>query len=62
MFGLVSFPRVVAVVALAALIPVGSVIPALAPAVAAALIVVGVTAWDTLTHPTAARSPQWRTA
>lgn len=57
-FGLVSFPRVVAIVALAALIPVGFVIPALVLAVAAALIVVGVAAWDTLTSQARVRSPQ----
>jgi low temperature requirement protein LtrA len=61
-FGLVSFPRVVAIVALAALIPVGFVIPALVLAVAAALIVVGVAAWDTLAHPAPARSPRQPTA
>jgi low temperature requirement protein LtrA len=61
-FGLVSFPRIVAIVALIALIPVGFVIPALVLAVAAALIVVGVAAWDTLIYPTPARSPRRPTA
>ncbi len=54
--GAVSYVRVVAVVALAALVPVGFVIPALALAVAVALIIVGVAAWDSLTHPSPARS------
>lgn len=61
-FGLVSLPRVVAVVALAALIPVGFVVPALVLAIAAALVVTGVVAWDTLTQTTPARSPQRPTA
>jgi low temperature requirement protein LtrA len=61
-FGLVSLPRVVAIVALTALIPVGFVVPALALSVAAALIVVGVAAWDTLSHPAPARSPRQPTA
>ena len=60
-FGLVSFSRVVAIVSLAALVPVGFVIPVLALAVAAALIVVGVAAWDTLTYPAPARSPRQST-
>lgn len=61
-FGSVSFPRIVAIVALIALIPVGFAIPALVLALAAALIVVGVAAWDTLIYPTPARSPRRPTA
>ncbi|MGI8910189.1 MAG: low temperature requirement protein A [Rubrobacteraceae bacterium] len=57
-FGLVSFSRIAAIVALAALIPVGFVIPALALSAAAALIVMCVAAWDTLTHPMSAPSPR----
>src|ERR671921_709278 len=49
-FGELSFPRLVAIVALAVLIPVGFAIPALALAIAAALIVVGVAAWDALAY------------
>jgi low temperature requirement protein LtrA len=40
--------RVVAIAALATLIPVGGAIPALALSAAAALIVVALTVWDTL--------------
>jgi low temperature requirement protein LtrA len=61
-FGLVSYSRLVAIAALAVLMPVGFVIPALALAVAAALIVVGVAAWDTLTRPGYTRSPRRSTA
>ena len=50
MFGELSFSRLVAIVALAVLIPVGFAIPALALAIAAALIVVGVAAWDALAY------------
>jgi len=57
-FGLVSSPRIVAIVALAALIPVGFVIPALALSVAVAFILVGVAAWDTLIHPVSEPSPR----
>jgi low temperature requirement protein LtrA len=49
-FGELSFSRLVAIVALAVLIPVGFAIPALALAIAAALIVVGVGAWDALAY------------
>ena len=49
-FGELSFSRLVAIVALAVLIPVGFAIPALALAIAAALIVVGVAAWDALAY------------
>jgi low temperature requirement protein LtrA len=61
-FGVVSFSRIVAIVALAALIPVGFVVPALALAVAAALIVVGVAAWDTLAYRGRVHSPRGSTA
>src|ERR687893_90618 len=49
-FGQVPWSRLVAVLALAVLIPVGFAIPALALAIAAALIVVGVAAWDALAY------------
>src|ERR671910_380837 len=49
-FGELPFSRLVAIVALAVLIPVGFAIPALALAIAAALIVVGVAAWDALAY------------
>src|ERR671917_297826 len=49
-FGELSFSRLVAIVALAVLIPVGFAIPALALAIVAALIVVGVAAWDALAY------------
>jgi low temperature requirement protein LtrA len=61
-FGVVSFSRIVAIVALAALIPVGFVVPALALAVAAALIVVGVAVWDTLAYRGRVHSPRGSTA
>jgi low temperature requirement protein LtrA len=49
-FGGLSWPRVVAIAVLLALMPVGSAIPALALSGIAALVVVGVVAvWDTLT-------------
>jgi low temperature requirement protein LtrA len=48
-FGGLSWPRVVAIAVLLALMPVGSAIPALALSGIAALIVVGVAVWDTLT-------------
>jgi low temperature requirement protein LtrA len=48
-FGRLPWSRVVAIVVLAALIPVGFKIPTLALSGAAGLIVVGVAAWDTLT-------------
>jgi low temperature requirement protein LtrA len=50
--------RVVAIAALAALIPVGGAIPALALSAAAALIVVALAAWDTLADRQHARSPK----
>jgi low temperature requirement protein LtrA len=49
-FGELSFSRLVAIAALAVLIPVGFAIPALALAITAALIVVGVAAWDALAY------------
>jgi low temperature requirement protein LtrA len=49
-FGVLSWPRVVAIAALAALTPVGFAVPALALSGAAALIVVLLAAWDSLVH------------
>src|ERR687890_278621 len=49
-FAELSFSRLVAIAALAVLIPGGFAIPALALAIAAALIVVGVAAWDALAY------------
>src|ERR671915_471897 len=57
-FGELSFSRLVAIVALAVLIPVGFAIPALALAIAAALIVVGVAAWDALAYQGHVSSPR----
>jgi low temperature requirement protein LtrA len=48
-FGGMPWPRVVAIAVLLALMPVGFAIPALALSGVAALIVVGVAVWDTLT-------------
>ncbi len=47
-FEMLSWARVVAIVALVALVPVGFVVPALALSVAAALIVVILAVWDSL--------------
>ena len=50
-FGVLSWPRVVAIAALIALVPVGFEIPALALSGVAGLVVVGfVAVWDTLAH------------
>jgi low temperature requirement protein LtrA len=57
-FGQVSFSHLVAIAALTALMPVGFALPALALAGAAALIVVVLAAWDTLTYRGRVRSPQ----
>jgi low temperature requirement protein LtrA len=59
-FGVLSWPRVVAIAALIALIPVGFKIPALALTGVAGLIVVGLVAvWDTLaSHQGRLRSPR----
>jgi low temperature requirement protein LtrA len=59
-FGVLSWPRVVAIAALIALIPVGFKIPALALTGVAGLIVVGLVAvWDTLaSHEGRLRSPR----
>jgi hypothetical protein len=54
--------RVVAITALAALIPVGGAIPTLALSAAAALIVVALAAWDTLVDRQRGRSPKRSTA
>jgi low temperature requirement protein LtrA len=50
MFGLLPWSRLVAIAALAALIPVGFAIPALALSSAAVLIVVALAAWDALAY------------
>jgi uncharacterized membrane protein SpoIIM required for sporulation len=47
-FGVLSWPRVVAIAVLAALIPVGFEIPALALSGVAGLTVAGVAVWDAL--------------
>ena len=49
-FGVLSWPRVVAIAVLICLIPVGFAIPALALNGVAGLIVVGVAVWDTLAY------------
>src|ERR671910_3145554 len=49
-FGVLSWPRAVAVAALMALIPVGFAIPTLALSGAAGLIVVGLAVWDALAY------------
>jgi low temperature requirement protein LtrA len=56
--GLLPWSRVVAIAALAALIPVGAALPALALSAAAALIVVALAAYDTVTERRRARSPK----
>jgi hypothetical protein len=45
-----SWPRVVAIATLIALVPVGFVVPALALGVAVVLIVVALAVWDTLAY------------
>jgi low temperature requirement protein LtrA len=57
-FGVLSWPRVVAITALIALIPVGFVVPALALGAAVALITAALAAWDTLTHRKSVRPEQ----
>jgi low temperature requirement protein LtrA len=58
-FGVLSWSRVVAIAALAALIPVAFAIPALALSGAAGLIVVVLAVWDTLTHRKPVRPEQY---
>jgi low temperature requirement protein LtrA len=58
LFGLLPWSRVVTIAALAALIPVGFVIPTLALGGAAALVVVVLVVWDTLAYQGRVRSPQ----
>lgn len=60
-FGVLSWPRVVAIAALAALIPVGFAIPTLALSSIAGLIVVVLAVWDTLTHRKPVRPKQQAT-
>jgi low temperature requirement protein LtrA len=57
-FGLLSWSRLVAIAALAALMPVSGALPALALSAAAALIVVTVAAWDTLVNRQRGRTPK----
>jgi low temperature requirement protein LtrA len=58
-FGVLSWPRVVAIAALIALIPVGFEIPTLALSAVAGLIVVGsIAVWDTLADQGRVRSPR----
>jgi low temperature requirement protein LtrA len=57
-FGVVSWPHVVAIAALIALMPVGFVIPALALGVTAALIVMALVAWDSLAYQGRMGSPR----
>ena len=56
--GVLSWSHVVAIVMLAALIPVGFTIHTLALSGVAGLIVVGVAVWDTLSYGGNARSPR----
>jgi low temperature requirement protein LtrA len=58
MFRVLSWARVVAIAALAALIPVGFAIPTLALSVAASLIVVVLAVWETLAYGGHVRSPR----
>jgi low temperature requirement protein LtrA len=60
-FGVLSWPRVVAIVALVALIPVGFVVPALALGIAVALIAAALAAWDTLARRKSVRPEQQST-
>jgi hypothetical protein len=49
-WGVLSWPRVVAIAALIALVPMGFVIPALALGAAVVLIVAALAVWDTLAY------------
>jgi low temperature requirement protein LtrA len=60
-FGVLSWPRVVAIVALIALIPVGFEMPALALSAIVGLVVVGVAVWDTRSYRMRLRSPRRHT-
>jgi low temperature requirement protein LtrA len=57
-FGMLAWPRVVAIAALIALIPVGFVVPALALGVAVTLIAAVLAAWDSLAYRGSMRSPR----
>ncbi len=57
-FGGLSWSHAVAIAALAALIPVGFVMPALALSGAAGLIVVGLAVWETLAYQGRVRWPR----
>jgi low temperature requirement protein LtrA len=57
-FGVVSWPHVVAIAALIALMPVGFLVPVLALSVTAALIVMALVAWDSLAYRGRMGSPR----
>src|SRR5215218_4060259 len=57
-FGVLSWPRVVAIAALIALIPVGLVVPVIALGVAVTLIAAALAAWDSLAYRGSVRSPR----
>ena len=57
-FGMLPWSHVVAIAALAALMPVGLAIPTLVLSVAAGLIVVVLAVWDTLAHGGHVRWPR----
>jgi low temperature requirement protein LtrA len=57
-FGVLSWPRAVAIAALIALTPVGFVVPALALSITAALIVLVLAAWDSLAYRGRVGSPR----
>ena len=57
-FGMLSWPRVVAIAALIALIPAGFVVPALALGVAVVLIVAALAVWDTLAYRVGVHLPR----
>ena len=57
-FGVLSWPRVVAIAALITLIPVGFLVPALALGVAVTLIAAALAVWDSLVYRGTVRSPR----
>ena len=57
-FGVLSRPRVFAIAALIALIPIGFAVPTLALAFAVAVIAAGVAAWDTIDYRNTVRPEQ----
>jgi low temperature requirement protein LtrA len=60
-FGVLSWPRVVAIAALIPLMSVGFVVPTLALGVAVTLIAAALAAWDTLDHRKSRRPQQQST-